>query len=111
MCPITTAVHCVRQDNKDNKITKEANPEPEAFNEMLFADDQSFTNEDEKKKKLQKQTNSLNTTCEEYDTKISISQTETMKVSRTHSKLNNLTGKSKHESRKQTMSATSSHHS
>ncbi|KAI0231143.1 Serine/threonine-protein phosphatase 4 catalytic subunit [Lamellibrachia satsuma] len=53
---------------------------------MLFADDQSLANEDEKK--LQKHTNSLNTTCNEYDMKISISQTETMEVDRTPSNLN-----------------------
>ena len=52
---------------------------------MLFADDQSLANEDEKK--LQKHTNSLNTTCDGYDMKISISQTKAVKVSRTHSKL------------------------
>ena len=115
-----------------DKITKEANPEPETVNEMLFADDQSLAKEDEKK--LQKHTNSLNTTCDEYDVKISISQTETMKMSRTHSKLNvngtqlqqviefkylgsiftevdDLTENSKQESRKQTMSATSLHRS
>ena len=57
-----------------NNITKEVNPDPEDLNEMLFADDQSLANE----KKLQKCTNSLNTTCEECDMKISISQTETM---------------------------------
>ena len=67
-----------------DKVTKEANPDPEDLNEMLFADDKSLATEN----KLQKRTNSLNTTCEEYDMKISISQTETMKVSRTPSKLN-----------------------
>ena len=31
-----------------NKFKKEANPAPEALNELLFSDDQSLANEDEK---------------------------------------------------------------
>ena len=49
-CVLSPLVFNVYMDN----ITKEANPEPEALNEMLFADDQSLANEDEKK--LQKHT-------------------------------------------------------
>ena len=81
-CVLSPLLFIVHMD----KITKEANPEPEALNEMLFADDQSIANEDEKK--LQKHTNSLNTICEEYDMKISISETVAMKVSRTPIKFN-----------------------
>ena len=89
MDPIATSKITISRVKKVNYCRArpsraKANQEPEAFNEMLFADDQSFANEDEKKK----HTNSLNTTCDEYDKKISISQTETMKVSRTPSKHN-----------------------
>ena len=72
-----------------DKITKQANQEPETLNEMLFAYDQNFENEDDKKlEKLKKHTNSLKTTCEEFDMEISISKTESMKVSRILIKLN-----------------------
>ena len=82
MCPITTAVQCVYgQDNKGGKSRTRS------LNEMMFADDQSLTNEDEKK--LQKHTNSLNITCEEFDMKISISKVKVkVKVSRTPSNFN-----------------------
>ena len=69
-----------------DKITREANPNPEDLNEMLFADDQSLIHE--KEGELQEHTNSLNTQCENFDMKISISKTETMKVSRTPGRLN-----------------------
>ena len=69
-----------------DKITREANPNPEDLNEMLFADDQSLVRE--KEGELQEHTNSLNTQCESFDMKISISKTETMKVSRTPGRLN-----------------------
>ena len=53
---------------------------------MLFADDQSLIHE--KEGELQEHTNSLNTQCETFGMKISISKTETMKVSRTPDHLN-----------------------
>ena len=59
-----------------DRITKEANLEPEAFNELLFADDRSLAHESEER--LQEHTFSLNSICEEYDLKISINKTETM---------------------------------
>ncbi|XP_076059484.1 uncharacterized protein LOC143036121 [Oratosquilla oratoria] len=68
-----------------DKITKEANHNPEDLNEMLFADDQSLVHE--KEDQLQEHTDSLNTQCKKLDMKISISKTETMKVSRTPSNL------------------------
>ena len=72
-----------------DKITKQANQEPETFNEMLFAYDQYLEKEDGKTlEKLKKHTNSLKTTCEEFDMKVSISKTESMKVSRIPIKLN-----------------------
>ena len=61
-------------------ITKEANPDPDTLNELLFADDQSLINED--KTEQQEHTTNLNAACERYDMKISISKTEAMKVSR-----------------------------
>ena len=69
-----------------DRITKEANIEQEALNELLFADDQSQTHES--KERYKKHTSSLNSTCEEYDLKISVNKTETMKVSRTPGNLN-----------------------
>ena len=69
-----------------DRITKEANLEPESLNELLFADDQSLAHESEKR--LQEHTSSLNFTCEEYDMKTSVNRTETMKVSRTPGTLN-----------------------
>ena len=64
-----------------DKITKDANPNLEDLNEMLFADDQSLAHE--KEEHLQEHTDSLNIQCREHNMKISISKTETMKVSRT----------------------------
>jgi len=69
-----------------DRITKEANPNPEDLNEMLFADDQSLAHETEEQ--LQVHTDRLNTRCEELNMKISISKTESMKVSRTPGNLN-----------------------
>ena len=69
-----------------NRITKEANLEPEALNELLLADDQSLARESEER--IQEHTSSLNSTWEEYDMKISVNRTETMKVSRTPGNLN-----------------------
>ncbi|XP_076037601.1 uncharacterized protein LOC143023033 [Oratosquilla oratoria] len=66
-----------------DKITKEANPNPEDLNEILFADDQSLVHE--KEDEIQEHKDSLNTQCKKLDMKISISKTETMKVDRTPS--------------------------
>ena len=68
-----------------DQITKEANPDPEALNELLFADDQAMMNND--KAQLQEHTDQLNASCEKYDMKISISKTEVMTVSRRPDKL------------------------
>ena len=64
-----------------DKITKESNPNTEDLNEMLFADDQSLAHEEEEK--LQEHTDNLNAWCKEFNMRISISKTETMKVRRT----------------------------
>ena len=69
-----------------DKITRETNPKPEDLNEMLFADDQSLVHE--KEGELQEHTNSLNTQCENFGMTISITKTETVKVSRTPGRLN-----------------------
>ncbi|XP_076438844.1 uncharacterized protein LOC143277815 [Babylonia areolata] len=63
-----------------DQITKEANPNPEALNELMFADDQAMMNND--KTQLQEHTDQLNTSCENYNMKISVSKTEVMTVSR-----------------------------
>ena len=63
-----------------DRITKEANTEPDALNELLFADDQSLAHTDEQS--LQHHTTRLNEECTNYDMKISIGKTETMKISR-----------------------------
>ena len=68
-----------------DKITREANPDPEDLNEILFADDQSLVHE--KEGELQEHTNRLNTQCENFCMKISISKTEKMTVSRTPARL------------------------
>ena len=52
----------------------------------FFADDNSLAHESEER--LQEHTSSLNSTCEEYDMKISVNKTETMKISRTPGTLN-----------------------
>ena len=65
-----------------DKFKKEANPAPEALNELLFSDDQGLINEDEKA--IQAWTYKQSECCiEAYDKKISFSKTETMKVIRT----------------------------
>ncbi|KAI8504892.1 hypothetical protein Bbelb_170010 [Branchiostoma belcheri] len=64
-----------------DKITKQANPKPEVLNELLFADDQSLISE--KTDRLQEHTTNLNTACEDYDMRISINKTESLKISRT----------------------------
>ena len=69
-----------------DRITTEANLEPEALNKLLFADDQSLAHESEEC--LQEHTSSLNSTREEYDMQISVHKTETMKVRRTPDTLN-----------------------
>ena len=69
-----------------DRITKEANLEPEILNELLFVDDQSLAHESEEH--LQEHTSILNSTCEEYDMKISVNKTEPMKASRTPGTLN-----------------------
>ncbi|XP_076451221.1 uncharacterized protein LOC143287162 [Babylonia areolata] len=68
-----------------DQITKEANPDPEAPNELMFADDQAMMNND--KTQLQEHTDQLNTSCENYNMKISVSKTEVMTVSRRPEKL------------------------
>ena len=69
-----------------DRTTKEASLEPEALNELLFADNKSLAHESEER--FQGHISSLNSTCEEYDMKTSINKTETMKVSRTPDTLN-----------------------
>ena len=69
-----------------DRITKEANLEPEALNGLLFADDHSLAHES--KERLQEHTSNLNSRCKEYDMKISVNKTETMKVCRTPGTLN-----------------------
>ena len=55
-----------------DKITREANPNPEDLNEMLFVDYQSLVHG--KEGELQERTNSQNTQCENFGMKISISK-------------------------------------
>ena len=57
-----------------DQITKEANPDPEALNELMFAE-------------LQEHTDKLNERWETYGTKISTSKTEVMTVSKRPDKL------------------------
>ena len=68
-----------------DRITKEANPDPEALNELMFADDQAMMNND--KTQLQEHTDQLNESCETYSMKISTSKTEVMTVSKRPDKL------------------------
>ena len=68
-----------------DQITKEANPDPEALNELMFADDQAMMNND--KTHLQEHTDQLNESCETYGMKISTSKTEVMTVSKRPNKL------------------------
>ena len=81
-CVLSSLLFIIYMD----RFTKEANLEPEPPNELLFADDQSLAHESEER--LQEHTSSLNSTCEEYDMKININKTKTMKVSRTQGTLN-----------------------
>ncbi|XP_076439325.1 uncharacterized protein LOC143278160 [Babylonia areolata] len=67
-----------------DQITKEANPDPEALNELMFADDQVMMNN---KTQLQEHTDQLNTSCKNYNMKISVSKTKVMTVSRRPEKL------------------------
>ena len=68
-----------------DQITKEANPDPEALNELMFADDQAMMNND--KTQLQEHIDQLNESCEIYSMKISTSKTEVMTVSKRLDKL------------------------
>ena len=68
-----------------DQITKEANPDPEALNELMFADDQAMMNND--KTQLQEHIDQLNESCETYSMKISTSKTEVMTVSKRPDKL------------------------
>jgi hypothetical protein len=63
-----------------DSVTREANPAPGELNELLFADDQALIHPDVTN--LQNHTSRLNSACEKYDMKISISKTESMAVSR-----------------------------
>ena len=63
-----------------DRITKEANPEPDTLNELLFADDQVIINENNIA--LQQHTEAFNQVCKKYGMKISTSKTETMTVCR-----------------------------
>ena len=65
-----------------DQITKEANPDPEALNELMFVDDQAMMNND--KTQLQEHTDQLNESCETYSMK---SRTEVMTVSKRPDKL------------------------
>ena len=62
-CVLSPLLFIIHMD----RITKEANLEPEALNKSLFADDQNLAHESEER--LQKHTSSLNYTCKEYDMK------------------------------------------
>ena len=68
-----------------DQITKEADPDPEALNELMFSDDQAMVNND--KIQLQEHTDQLNGRCETYNMKNSTSKTEVMTVSKRPDKL------------------------
>ena len=68
-----------------DQITKEANPDPEALNELMFADDQAMMHND--KAQLQEHVDQLNESYETYSMKISTSKTEVMTVSKRPDKL------------------------
>ncbi len=68
-----------------DRISKEANLDYEAFNELLFADDQVIIYN--YKSQLQEHIDQLNASCEKYDMKISISKTGVMIASRNPDKL------------------------
>ena len=63
-----------------DQIEKEANPDLEALNELMFADNQAMMNND--KTQLQEHIDQLNESCETYSMKISTSKTEVMTVSK-----------------------------
>ena len=65
-----------------DQMTKEANPDPEALNELMFVDDQAMMNND--KTQLQEHTDQLNESCETYSMK---SRTEVMTVCKRPDKL------------------------
>ena len=68
-----------------DQITKEANPDPEALNKLMFADDQAMMSND--KTQLQEHIDQPNESCETYSMKISTSKTEVMTVSKRPDKL------------------------
>ena len=68
-----------------DQITREVNPDPEALNELMFADDQAMMNND--KTQLQEHIDQPNESCETYSMKISTSKTEVMTVSKRPDKL------------------------
>ena len=68
-----------------DQITKEANPDPEALNELMFTDDLAMMNND--KTQLQEHIDQLNESCKTYSMKISTSKTEVMTVSKRPDKL------------------------
>ena len=69
-----------------DKITKDANPEDDTINELLFADDQSLLGNTEKT--LQEHVNNLNERCKQFNMKIGTTKTEAMKISKTPGPLN-----------------------
>lgn len=68
-----------------DRNSKEANLDYEAFNKLLFADDQVIIYNN--KSQLQEHIDQLNASCEKYDMKITVSKTEIMSVSRNPDKL------------------------
>ncbi len=64
-----------------DQITKEANPDPEALNELLFADDLAC------KAEIQNHTDQLNRSCINHSMRISMSKTKVMTVGRSPGKL------------------------
>ena len=81
LCTVTFVIHHIHGHNY-----KRGQLRTRTLNEFLFADDKSLVHES--KERLQEHTSSLNSTCEEYNMKIRINRTETMKVSRTPATLN-----------------------
>lgn len=62
-------------------IAKEANPQQEDINELIFADDHALIYKD--KDNLQHHINSLNACCKKYNMKINIEKTELLTVNKT----------------------------
>ena len=77
-CNLSSLLFVIYMD----QITKEANPDPEALNEL---DDQAMMNND--KIQLQEHIDQLNESCETYSMKISTSKTAAMTVSKRPDKL------------------------